>query len=104
MRSDRQRSTPTGFFSDNPKSKIANPKLFPPLLQHFSDKFTDRRLVHPVGAVDKRVAILVFAFGPLISARHFVLGNVDAQGIRTFISAAENYSLSQLALAREQPV
>src|SRR5688500_1228941 len=76
--SDRELRSWSQYFSFmrsslNPKSKICseqrrtigNPKpvlsvveaSLPPLLQHFFYEFSDRFLVHPVGAIDERIAI-----------------------------------------------
>ena len=42
-------------------------------------------MIHPLGAVDKGVAIIV-DFRPAIAARHFIFGNVDAHRVRTIVA------------------
>src|SRR5581483_6973672 len=95
----------------NPKSKtcpepsrrIENPKLLSPLLQHFFHKLADRRLIHPLGAVDEHDPAIV-AFRAAVAVRHFVFRNVDAHGIRSVV-ALRKYSLERdLSFARKQPV
>ena len=39
------------------------------LRQHFSDELADRRLIHPLGAVDEGVTIFIRPIGTAVAAR-----------------------------------
>ena len=65
------------LFLPNPKSN-ENPKLLPPLLENFLDKFPYRFLIHSLGAVNEWITILI-SLRSTVAGWHFVFRDVDAQ-------------------------
>src|SRR5947207_2229196 len=66
------------FFPSRLTTHTLSRALSFPLLQHFLYKLTDRRLVHPLGSVDKWIAIFITLRTP-VALRYFVFRNIDAQ-------------------------
>src|SRR5262245_38782090 len=88
--------------TQEPSTKRQGVSLFP-LLQCFLDEFPDRFHIHPFGAVDEGIAIII-AFRSAVAARHFVFRNIDAQRIRSIIALGKQSLIRDLPLAGEEPI